>query len=374
MADDKERNGAGEAEVAGTAEETAAVEAAEPPARPAGRAGVWLGLLALLVALAAAAAGGYAYWRLDQRLAAVGERLSASEQEGKQAREAVADVRGQVASVRQAQQDLAERADGLADQASSLRQATEELFARIEGGPTYWRLERVESLLLVADRVLRLERDSQAAYAALAEADRILRELKDPAWLDVREAIQGGMTRLEQVPNPDLPGIAFRLASLGEAALDLPLKRQQAPAMGGSPEAAASPAGEGGEADDLWSRVKGALGEFWGDVKGLVRLRRSGEDIEPLLPPDKAAFLRHNLVLNLQAARLAALRGQPEVYRESLSSARAWVDRFFDADSDEVAGMAAALADLEGRRIAPDLPDLEEPLRVFRRVRQERGS
>jgi uroporphyrin-3 C-methyltransferase len=378
MAEDKENkpadtpSGEESAPQTGPAESGAEAEGEQPAAgRGKLRGGRLLAVLALLVALGAAAAGGYAYWRLDQRMSGLSERLAATEQQDRAVQEALDGLRDDLQAAREARREIAGRADQLAEQTASVRKATQELFARIEGGPTYWRLERVESLLLAADRVVRLEHDPQAAYAALAEADRMLRELKDPAWLDVRQTIQATMTELEQAPQPDLPGIAFRLASLGEAALDLPLKRQQAPDLNRPP---AEDAATEAEPQGVWGRIKAALGQFWTDIKGLVRLRRAGKDIEPLLPPDKAAFLRHNLVLNLQAARLAALRGEPKVYRQSLTAARDWVGRFFDGDSDEVAGMRGALDELADRRIAPELPKVEEPLRVFRQVRKERGS
>lgn len=368
-----EAEGAAEVEQ-GPAEEPGPAETAEAPPRP-GRGGLWLGLLALLVALAAAAAAGYGYWHFKNRLGQVGDRLDAAEQErgsGQQTlaelRQEIEGVRGDIQSFREEQEGLAGRLGEIDDRLGTLREATEDLNARIEGGPTYWRLERVESLLLAADRVARLEGDAQAAHAALAEADRMLRDLNDPAWLDVREAIQNAMTRLEQVPSVDVPGIAFRLASLSEAALDLPLKRQEAPALG--PDE--TEVDEEAPPEGMWERIQHALGAFWKDIKGLVRLRRSGEEVEPLLPPDEAAFLRHNLVLNLQAARLALLRDRPEVYRQALGSARDWVERFFDGESDEVTGMLGALEDLEGRGLAADLPELDEPLQVLRRVRKER--
>ena len=44
----------------------------------------------------------------------------------------------------------------------------------------------------------------------------------------------------------------------------------------------------------------------------------------------------------------------------------------FDGESDAVTGMLGALEDLEGRGLAADLPELDEPLQVLRRVRKER--
>ncbi|MFB6261166.1 MAG: uroporphyrinogen-III C-methyltransferase, partial [Thiohalorhabdaceae bacterium] len=218
----REAEGAEEvAEAPAEEQEAAATAEQQPPRRGPGRGGLWLALVALVVALGAGGAGAYGFWYFQSRFGEVAERLSAAEQERQAGQKAMAElrkklkaVRGELQSFQGEKEGLAERLNGLEDRLSTLRQATEELNARLEGGPTYWRLERVESLLLAADRVARLEEDARAAHSALAEADRMLRDLNDPAWLEVREAIQNAMTRLEQVPNVDVPGVAFRLASL----------------------------------------------------------------------------------------------------------------------------------------------------------------
>jgi uroporphyrin-3 C-methyltransferase len=347
--------------------------AAQDEQSPAGtrRGAYWLGGIALLVALAGAGAGGYAYWQLDRRLAGLDRSLAEQAGEKEEVRGALSGLRDRLAGLRQGQERLGNRDEDLVSRLDTVEDATRDLSARLEGGPTYWRLERIETLLITADRLARLEGDPEAAHAALESADRALRNLKDPGWLEVRKSVQSALTRLEQVPKLDLPGIAFRLDSLVQAAMELPLKGSEAPAMGPeeAADAAAEPAPEG-----IWGTIKAGAGEFWADVKGLVRLRRSGQEVEPLLPPDKATFLRHNLVLNLEGARLAALRGQAEVYKGSLTEAADWVNRFFDPESDEVQGLLGALEDLRERRVARSLPSLEAPLRTFRELREERGS
>jgi uncharacterized protein HemX len=366
----------------GTAEEAAGAATGEtteaPPRR--GRGAYWLGALALLVALAGIGAGAYAYWRIDHRFIAFDQSLSQLDQSlGQQAAQkqeiqnALADLRGSLDSVRQGQEDLGNRDEQLAKRLSTIEDATQELRAQLESGPVFWRLERIETLLVTADRVARLEGEAKAAYAALESADNALRNLKDPGWLEVRKAIQSAMTRLEQVPETDVAGITYRLDSLMEAALELPLKGAEPRRMG--PEEAAEEGAESAPQDPgAWSRFKQAMGEFWADVKELVRLRRSGKEVEPLLPPEKAGFLRHNLVLNLQSARLAALQGKGEVFTESLAQAADWTERFFDPKSDEVRAMISALQGLQERPVERSLPTLEAPLRTFRQVRQERGS
>lgn len=344
-----------------------------PPPRPGrpGRAGAWLGGLALLLALAIGGLGGYAYWRVQTELSGLRARLTESESERSQLRSKVNQLGKQLGRLSDHQEGLGGRADDLAKRMDSLREATDDLLARIKGGPTYWRLERVETLLLAASRVARLEEDTEAAYRALAEADRILRQLNDPAWLDAREAIQQAMTRLEQTPDPDIPGIALRLSSLEEAALDLPLKSRERSSLG-SPETQDGALSR--EPRTLWGTIKSAASDFWGDLKSLVRLRRTEERIEPLLPPDRAAYLRHNLVLTLQLAKIAALRGNGRVYTDALGRARDWTLRFFDMDSDQGSAMAQTLKELKKRKVDAEVPELEKPLQVFRRIRDRRGE
>ncbi|KPV39109.1 hypothetical protein AN478_12455 [Thiohalorhabdus denitrificans] len=349
-----------------------------------GRGGLVLAVLALLLALGVGGGGAYLYLELDQRLEGLETTVANREQQQEELRQelseeldqATRDLRSTVEQhgqqqgrIAERQEELRNRAEQLGQEVEAVQRANQELRARLEGGPTYWRLERVETLLVNADRIARLEGDLDAARAALDSADRTLRDMNAPEWMEVRRAIQSAMTRLEEVPEPDLPGISFKLASLADSAMNLPVKGVEPPAM--------EPGEEGGQAQEeapqgWWGRFRAGLEDFWEDVKGLVRLRRSGKEMEPLLPPDEATFLRHNLVLNLQSARLAALRGEVELYRRTLEESREWVGRFFDPDSDGVQAMLASLESLGDRLVTREAPSLEEPLATFRRIRAER--
>ena len=346
------------------------------PARRPGRGAFWLGLIAVLLALAAAGAGGYGYWRLERDLRGMEAEIAAqAERRAEARRELRQDLNGlgqELGSLQSSQEDLAGRSDRLDERLDAIQSSVRDLVARLEGGPSYWRLERIETLLLAADRVARLEGDAQAAYSALSSADTLLKELKDPGWLEVRRAVQSAMSALERTPEPDVAGIAFRLDSLMEAALELPVRTSHPGKL--EPEAAAAPSDSQDGGDGLWARVSRGVAQFWTDVKGLVRLRRSGREMEPLLPPDQATFLRHNLVLSLQGARLAALRGKGDIYTRSLTEAGDWTERFFRDESEEVQAMLASLKELKDRRVSREVPDLAQPLRTFRQMRKERGD
>ncbi|MFA9460497.1 uroporphyrinogen-III C-methyltransferase [Thiohalorhabdus methylotrophus] len=352
-----------------------------------GRGGLLLGGLALFVALGAGGAGAYFYLQLDRRVEDFATTLANREQQQERLRQELSqDLDQMVRELRstleqnsqaqsqltQRQEELRNRIEQMTQSLQTLRGATQDLQAQLEGGPTYWRLERIETLLVSAERIAQLEEDPEAAYAALKSADQALRDLNAPGWMEVRRSIQSSMTKLEQANNPDLAGIAFKLSSLAESAMDLPVKGVSPPPLGDQEQQAARE--EQAEPRGWWGQFVAGLNAFWQDVKSLVRLRRSGKEMEPLLPPDKATFLRHNLVLNLQTARLAALQQRDELYHRSLRESRDWVQRFFDTDSSAVQAFLSSLKSLGDRNITQDLPPVDAPLTTFRQVRKERSE
>ena len=66
----------------------------------------------------------------------------------------------------------------------------------------------------------------------------------------------------------------------------------------------------------------GVAGKTWAAVKeavfGAVKVTRPGDESTPLLLPGTEPLIRANLTLQLQAARLALLRGQQSIFDQSL--------------------------------------------------------
>ena len=101
-------------------------------------------------------------------------------------------------------------------------------------------------------------------------------------------------------------------------------------------------------------------------VEGVVSVRRTDEVVEPLVAPDAVYFLRANLSLQLQAARLALLRNEQQIFEQSLDDASAWLGRYYDADSAPVQSALETIAEIRNSMLAVAPPDISESLRLLR--------
>ncbi|BCO32310.1 hypothetical protein TspCOW1_24130 [Thiohalobacter sp. COW1] len=346
-----------------SAPSTAAGGASQAPAPTGGRYAGPLAILALLVGVGALVAGYFIWhevqrqagWQqevlaqidarnqaLDNRVTAAVDRMEATLDEAVGARRGL-------------QQDLADQQQSIA----ALERAFGVLRAQVGRSQEAWVLAEAEYLLHVANQRLQLARDVDTAIAALTSADQRLQELANAAYLPVREQISRELAGLRGVDVPDIDGIALRLQTLADSVDDLKVAGAQ---YRPTPRGAAADADAGAEAGS-WRELPAAL---WGELRQLVAVRRNDEPVAPLLAPDQQFFLYANLRLQLDTARLAALRGNPELYRVSLRTARDWLAQEFDAGQPAVREARAELDALLAVELRPALPDIAGSLRLLR--------
>ena len=88
-----------------------------------------------------------------------------------------------------------------------------------------------------------------------------------------------------------------------------------------------------------------------------------------MLTTDGEYFLRNNIALQLQSARLALLRGEQAVFEQSLDDTSALLDEYFDAGSAQVASTRETLAEVRGNVFTTSAPDISQSLRLLRQYR-----
>lgn len=329
-----------------------------------------LAILALLIALATLI-GGYFVWHEVQRQAdwqqqvlgqvdARGTSLDARLQSFKDR------LDSDLAAAERSRRELEAAQRTLTSAQSGLEDALGVLRARVSRSHSDWTLAEVQYLLQVASLRVQLERDVTTAVAALTSADQRLQVLADPGFTGVREAIARELAALQAVVLPDLPGIALTLDTLAGEVEKLPLKDAQVRDAAGESALPATEAQMG-----WWQRTQLVLRNIWDALRSLVVVRRNDAPIGPLLAPEQQFFLYENLRLQLATARLAALRGETDIYRSSLKTAASWLDTHFDAQSAPVAAARGELERLATLDIRPALPDVGASLRLLREQMQQ---
>jgi uroporphyrin-3 C-methyltransferase len=95
-------------------------------------------------------------------------------------------------------------------------------------------------------------------------------------------------------------------------------------------------------------------------------VRRVDEAVRPFIAPEAQYFLRANLALQLQAARLAMLRGEEAIFEQSLDDAANWLTEYYDTDKMPVQSALRTIADIRDSELSVALPDISESLRLLR--------
>lgn len=222
-----------------------------------------------------------------------------------------------------------------------------------------WLLAEAEYYMQIANAQLQLARNPVLARLALGHADERLLQLADPRLTRVRQALSDELRALDVIEKPDTAGITLTLASLAGVVDSLPLQEDE---LTRSPTEDSTPDDELSGLDRAWAAINNAF-------RRTVSVRRTDEAVQPLIAPEAQYFLRANLALQLQAARLAFLRGEEGVFRQSLDDADDWLGRYYDTQSAAVRRARETIREVRGSALSVAMPDISQSLRLLRQVR-----
>jgi uroporphyrin-3 C-methyltransferase len=218
-----------------------------------------------------------------------------------------------------------------------------------------WLLAETEYYMQIANAQLQLAGNPHLATLALRLADERLLQLADPALTNVRRVLSNELQTLAITERPDIEGAALTLASLATLVDSLPLRQE-----------VQSSQGESEVADEQLSGIDRALASLKGAVGDVVTVRRIDEADRPLIAPEAVYFLRANLALQLQAARLSLLRGEQAVFQQSLDDAAAWIEEYYDRESTPVLSALLTIREIRDSSFVSAMPDISESLRLLR--------
>lgn len=376
-ADDTAENAALELEAEAESNATAASTAAPAATKKGGGGPVaWL---ALLLAAAAFAAMGYSIiddWRtrndtesgaggIASSLDKLGERVEASndslrdlDRSVTELGDAAARSGAEVDALRREFDNRSELLDSLPLRMSTLESSISSLAGISSGTRDTWLLAEAEYYMQIANAQLQLAGNPHLAALALGMADERIVQLANPALTAVRRAIADEMAALDIMARPDIEGVSLTLASLARVIDSLPLRQ----ANKARRDRAAAPDASLSGVERAWDSVKGA-------VSGLVRVTPAEQTVLPLIAPEDVYFLRMNLTLQLQSARLALLRGEKAVFEASLDDASAWMRQYFDTRSEPVASALQTISEVRDGMFVAATPDISQSLQLLRQFK-----
>jgi uroporphyrin-3 C-methyltransferase len=354
------------------AEETTADEVvAEKPRRPrSGNSVAWLAFLLAIIAVTASAYTAWHNWQAsrdtsaDDAVARLESRVATSAKSLADLEARVADLGGrdpaidaELTAIRQELDERVRLLSSLPSRMSTLEGSVASLAGVSEGARDAWILAESEYYMQIANAQLQLANNPHLAALALKMADERIVQLANPALTDVRRALSDELAALDIMEKPDIEGATLTLASLAKVVESLPLA------------SAAAAEEETGEIDPELS----AAGRAWASVKnamsGLVKVTPPEQARLVALSPDGEFFLRSNIALQLQAARLALLRGEQAIFEQSLADSSALLSAYFDTDSSQVIGAQETIAEIRGHVFATAVPNISESLQLLRQFR-----
>ena len=380
-----------EEEISETTVETEAIDPENPPAEsgsapkkakaaPAKRArGSFIGWVALLFSLLALGLSAFLYWQSLNQVS-IADALGPLESRIESAHSAANAARRDIESLTGEQRAIGAETSSLAAAIASRQDLIDSLPGRVQnvesslgamqgiaaGSRDSWLRAEAEYYMQLANAQLQLARNPGLAAHGLELADERIRQLADPAYTSVRGALAAEIQALKAMSSEDHEGISPQLAGLAQTVALLPLRQEIAlPEDIDTPDADAAPTG-----------TKRALAAVKNVLTDLVDVRRTDEALEPLMSPEASYFLRMNLELKFDVARLALLRSEQVDYEQSLDDAASWIGEYFDMESDAVRSALATIADLRDKELSVQFPDIAGSLHLLRQraALEELGS
>ncbi|SFM45877.1 uroporphyrin-3 C-methyltransferase [Ectothiorhodospira mobilis] len=276
---------------------------------------------------------------MQERTAALPEQVNQLER----------DLRSEVeTAIEEARAELQSMNESQARRLETLEQGLASLQNQTDRPEREWKVSEVGYLLRIAQHRMDFMNDAEGAMAALAAADEMLKEMGDPRFGDVRDAIARERQALKAYEGNQVDEIVQALEEVSAELKPLPLKQPDND-QGSQMVALGEPGGDAAWWERAYYQVLNELNEH-------ITVRQHQQVVRSMPDADTELFMRQVLALRIESARLAALRYDQEDYRDNLESARELLVEYFA--SEPVAPLMKRLEDLQKRELRAEQPDI----------------
>ncbi len=212
-----------------------------------------------------------------------------------------------------------------------------------------WQLNRANYLLSLAQLSAHFEQSPNQATILLEASDSIIKELKDPRFLPLRQTLSNEITALKATPTIDKEGILATLNSLQQSANKLEIKKRTGIKISEEEKAG------GDQSDSGWHQ---ALKKSFDKLSKLIIIRRNSDLNTKVISPTERGLLVEQLRLSLQKAQWALLYRDKAIYQFSINQALSLLDNYFEANSLSMS-VSTTLEKLKQTNVSPSIPNIE---------------
>ena len=357
----------------------------EPPPPKKRFSGAWFGYGALALVLILVAAGVFLLHELRSKQEGLGTGLDKGDRQMQELLHQISNLQGEVATVHQQlatvqsqvtteeskfEREISQEDSTLKNELDAVRTDLGNAIQHIQQHMNQSRgdimVADAEYLISVANQKLHLVGDVKAVIAMMEAADQRLHDSGDPAVFKVREALAEEINVLKDFNPPDVVGISAKLLMLEGQVKDLPLFLPHAERAkeNHTPVASSIP-----EDDKKSEKLADSLVD---ELKGLVTVRHTDRPVQSILVPEEVVALRQVLLLKLEMARSALLRGDDVLYKANMETALSWLKENFDPAAALTQSLASDIESLKGLQLQVPLPDISKSLSMLRNIEKLR--
>jgi uroporphyrin-III C-methyltransferase len=319
------------------------------PSKNVGRSTlIWLCMLVLFVSMIAGMGFVYRQYVLQQSiLGNMEDQLenkiaTLSLEQDVLAKEVEQQLVSQQAQVQQGLDDLATRVDSNATKLLALSSVNRD----------DWKLAEISYLLRMADYRVLMEKDNLNGLALAMSADEILASLDQTGLQQIRKILAEEIAVMKMAGRVDREGLYMQISALANQIEAIPFVQPLGEVMG--PEANESEV----EQQTFKEKTKRFFYSVLRKMSSYVRVRDHGQSVNAILPPTEQIYLRQNLRLMMEQAQAALLRGEGQIYKDSLVKAQNWINQYYELNEQSKI-ILEELRLLEQENAAPEYNNFE---------------
>lgn len=234
------------------------------------------------------------------------------------------------------------RLDNLNEELVSLR-----LGLNVNQANGIWQIVEASSLLRLADQYLELNQNVTVALSLYQDSHAILEQIDDPALNRIKNLLASDIRNLSNNRGIDIDGFYMRLSDisqqLGNISLGVTIQPSSEFLDGAS----------GNIPEGFFNNIKNVLARYF-------TVRRLDTPMEIPLNDQQIMFLRQNMQLQIEQAKLALLQRKQSLYQDSISNVLLLAQQNIAEGDQQKAYIVRELSDLQGETIVLDLPQLSD--------------